>query len=65
MESTNYSKKIRAYRKLKGYTQQEFAKQVGMSVSVLGDIERGNREPNDTMLEQMAKVLNISKYQLL
>ncbi|MCL7749241.1 MULTISPECIES: helix-turn-helix domain-containing protein [Halalkalibacter] len=65
MESTNYGKKIRAYRKLKGYTQQEFAKQVGMSVSVLGDIERGNRQPNDTMLEQMAKVLNISKFQLL
>ncbi|MDT8862676.1 helix-turn-helix domain-containing protein [Alkalihalobacillus sp. MEB130] len=65
MESTNYGKKIRAYRKLKGYTQEEFAKQVGLSVSMLGEVERGNRLPNDTMLEQMARVLNISKFQLL
>ncbi|GAE28006.1 putative transcriptional regulator [Halalkalibacter wakoensis JCM 9140] len=65
MESANYGKKIRSYRKLKGFTQQEFAKQIGMSVSVLGDIERGTRMPTDTMLDQMAKVLNISKFQLL
>ncbi|MBP3953454.1 helix-turn-helix domain-containing protein [Bacillus suaedae] len=60
----NSGKRIRAYRKLKGYTQENFAKEVGMSVSVLGDIERGNREPDEQILERIAVVLNISEFDL-
>ncbi|WP_081734274.1 helix-turn-helix domain-containing protein [Halalkalibacter akibai] len=60
MDRTN-GKRIRAYRKLKGYTQQEFAKEIGVSVSVLGEVERGNRLPSEPVVERMATVLNISK----
>ena len=34
-------RRIRAFRKLKGYTQEGFAKALGVSVSVLGEVERG------------------------
>ena len=33
-------RRIRAFRKLKGYTQEGFAKELGVSVSVLGEVER-------------------------
>lgn len=61
MESKTNGRRIRAYRKLKGYTQEEFAKEIGMSVSVLGEVERGNRLPSELIIERMALVLNISK----
>ncbi|MFC0559616.1 helix-turn-helix domain-containing protein [Halalkalibacter alkalisediminis] len=64
MESRMNGRRIRAYRKLKGYTQEEFAKEIGMSVSVLGEVERGNRLPSEPILERMALILNISKQEL-
>ncbi|WP_144451640.1 helix-turn-helix domain-containing protein [Halalkalibacter nanhaiisediminis] len=65
MESASNGKRIRAYRKLKGYTQEGFAKEIGISVSVLGEIERGQRLPSELMLEKMSNVLNISQLELL
>ncbi|WP_084372484.1 helix-turn-helix domain-containing protein [Halalkalibacter krulwichiae] len=64
MESRNSGRRIRAYRKLKGYTQEEFARQIGMSVSLLGEVERGNRLASEPAIERMATVLNISKEEL-
>ena len=43
MEAEKWGRRIRAFRKLKGYTQESFAKDLGISVSVLGEIERGNK----------------------
>ncbi|MFC0472914.1 helix-turn-helix domain-containing protein [Halalkalibacter kiskunsagensis] len=65
MESRNNGRKIRAYRKLKGYTQEEFAKEIGMSVSVLGEVERGNRLATDSMIEKMTSVLQVPKHDLI
>ncbi len=42
MEAEKWGRRIRAFRKLKGYTQEGFAKELGVSVSVLGEVERGN-----------------------
>ena len=50
MEAEIWGRRIRAFRKLKGYTQEGFAKAMGISVSVLGEIERGNRLPTESML---------------
>ncbi len=36
-----------------------------MSVSVLGEVERGQRLPDELMLDRMSNVLNISKSELL
>lgn len=46
MEAEIWGRRIRAFRKLKGYTQEGFAKALGISVSILGEIERGNRLPS-------------------
>ena len=64
MEAEKWGRRIRAFRKLKGFTQESFAKKLGISVSVLGEIERGNRIPTDDLIEQIAIVLNISKDEL-
>ncbi|MBX4341346.1 helix-turn-helix domain-containing protein, partial [Mycobacterium tuberculosis] len=47
-----WGRRIRAFRKLKGYTQEGFAKDLGISVSVLGEVERGNRLPNDQLIQE-------------
>ena len=59
--------KIAYYRKKKGYTQADLAQQIGMSVSYLGQIERGNRGksfPLET-LYQIADALDIDVDTLL
>ncbi|MBB5174878.1 helix-turn-helix domain-containing protein [Texcoconibacillus texcoconensis] len=61
MEETVWGRRIRAFRKLKGYTQEDLANEIGVSISVLGEIERGNRQPTDEMIENISEVLNINK----
>lgn len=60
MEAEKWGRRIRAYRKLKGFTQESFSKELGVSVSVLGEIERGNRLPSDDFIEKIATALKIS-----
>jgi transcriptional regulator with XRE-family HTH domain len=60
MEAEKWGRRIRAYRKLKGFTQESFSKELGVSVSVLGEIERGNRLPSEDFVEKMAIALKIS-----
>lgn len=60
MEAEKWGRRIRAFRKLKGYTQESLAKDLGVSVSILGEIERGNRMPAVDFLEQVANLLNIT-----
>jgi transcriptional regulator with XRE-family HTH domain len=64
MEAEKWGRRIRAYRKLKGYTQEGFAKQLGISVSILGEIERGNRTPTGDLPEKMAQALKINLEEL-
>ncbi|RCW63022.1 helix-turn-helix domain-containing protein [Saliterribacillus persicus] len=60
MGNNIWGKRIKAYRKLKGYTQVGFAKEVGLSVSILGELERGNRVPTLELLQKIAKTLDVS-----
>lgn len=60
MEAEKWGRRIRAYRKLKGYTQESFSKKLGVSVSILGEIERGNRMPSDDFLRITTQILNVS-----
>lgn len=60
MEAEKWGRRIRAFRKLKGYTQEGFAKQLGLSVSILGEIERGNRTPSQEFLVNVSHTLNVS-----
>jgi transcriptional regulator with XRE-family HTH domain len=65
MEAEKWGRRIRAFRKLKGFTQEGFAKEIGVSVSVLGEIERGNRMPSDHLVETAAHALNVSVKDLM
>jgi transcriptional regulator with XRE-family HTH domain len=64
MEAERWGRRIRAFRKLKGFTQESFAKELGVSISVLGEIERGNRMPANELIEKIATVLRISQSEL-
>ncbi|MDF0727804.1 helix-turn-helix transcriptional regulator [Cytobacillus sp. S13-E01] len=64
MEAEKWGRRIRAFRKLKGYTQEEFAKSLGVSVSILGEVERGNRVPGDDFLLEVAERLNVTLEEL-
>ncbi|GGE54193.1 putative HTH-type transcriptional regulator YazB [Pullulanibacillus camelliae] len=65
MEAEEWGRRIRAFRKLKGYTQAQLAESLGISLSILGEIERGNRLPNETVIEQVAQVLGITVDELI
>lgn len=64
MEPTTLANRIRAYRKLKGYTQQELAERIGVSVAVLGSVERGTRKPKTDLLDKIASALKIGVEEL-
>lgn len=53
--------RVRAFRKLKGYTQQELADSVGISLAVLGAVERGNRRLEDQILNKIADFLEVTE----
>ena len=64
MEAEKWGRRIRAFRKLKGFTQEGFAKEIGISVSILGEIERGNRVPTEELLALVANILKIDLQEL-
>lgn len=58
------AQRIRAFRKLKGFTQQQLAEQTGISLAVLGAVERGNRRAEDQILNKIANVLGLELEEL-
>ncbi|MFI8688576.1 helix-turn-helix domain-containing protein [Rossellomorea sp. NPDC077527] len=65
METDKWGRRIRAFRKLKGFTQEGLAKELSISVSVLGEVERGSRIPKEEFLANVAEVLNIPLHDLI
>ncbi|MBC8080285.1 MAG: helix-turn-helix transcriptional regulator [Gorillibacterium sp.] len=57
--------RIRAFRKLKGFTQTGLAERMGVSVSVLGAVERGARRADPKLIELISEALDISPRELL
>ena len=64
MEAEKWGRRIRAFRKLKGYTQEALAKELSVSISMLGEVERGNRIPPESFLQEIAEHLNITVEEL-
>lgn len=56
-----FGRKMRAYRKLKHLTQIELAEQLGVSVAIVGSLERGTRMPTPQMVERLTEVLNVTE----
>jgi transcriptional regulator with XRE-family HTH domain len=59
MEAGQIGRRVRAFRKLKRVQQTELAKLVGLSTTVLGRIERGEKLPQEEMLAKIAQALHI------
>lgn len=64
MEKSRIGKRIKAFRKLKGFTQIDFAKELDVSINILGSIERGTREVPEELFEQIAETLKIDLEEL-
>ncbi|SDX84117.1 helix-turn-helix domain-containing protein [Paenibacillus sp. CF384] len=64
MEYDQLAGRVRAFRKLKGYTQQELAAKLSVSVAVLGSLERGTRKPDPKLLERISDTLGVSYSEL-
>ncbi|MEK5059880.1 MULTISPECIES: helix-turn-helix domain-containing protein [unclassified Paenibacillus] len=64
MENMQLARRIRAFRKLKGFTQQTLAEQSGISLAMLGMFERGTRKPTDEQLAVIAEALEITIVEL-
>ena len=59
MENDRLAQRIRAFRKLKGYTQQELAKKMDISGAILGAVERGTRRPDLKFMKKLSRTLNV------
>lgn len=64
MEDLQLAQRIRAFRKLKGFTQQELAERAGISLTMLGALERGNRQAEDQVLNKIVEALGITLSEL-
>jgi transcriptional regulator with XRE-family HTH domain len=56
--------RIKAFRKLRGYTQQQFSNECGLSLTIIGAIERGMRHLDRRTLDRMVGVLGVSEEEL-
>lgn len=64
MEKDTVAQRIRAFRKLKGYTQNELAEEIGVSIAILGSIERGTRRADPKILQKISDALKIELEEL-
>lgn len=59
------SKIIRSLRQNRNMTLEDLARQTGLSVSYLSEVERGKKQPSLETLEKISQTLNISRDALL
>ncbi len=58
MTKEELGERIRLYRKRGGYTQQEFAKILGISAATLSSYETGKTEPTIDIIGKIAALYN-------
>jgi transcriptional regulator with XRE-family HTH domain len=61
---TIFIQNLKKYRKQRGFSQMTFAEQCHTSTSYIGQIEIGNRFPSLSLIEKMARALQIKPYLL-
>ncbi|KEQ22703.1 MULTISPECIES: helix-turn-helix domain-containing protein [Paenibacillus] len=64
MEKNAIAQRIRAFRKLKGFTQNELAERLDVSIAVLGSIERGTRKADPKIVRKICETLGIEPEEL-
>ena len=65
MNTASIGKRIRKFRKAKGWRQEDFAEKIGLSVTYTGMIERGEKVPKLETFITIANTLEVSADLLL
>lgn len=65
MDYKDFGERVRKRRQQKGWTQEMLAKELGVSTSFVGHIERGSRKASLETLVQIVNVLDVSADYLL
>ena len=58
-------KNVRRLREEKGWSQEDYADRAGIHRTYVSDIERGRRNPTVTVVERLAKPLDVTAGTLL
>jgi transcriptional regulator with XRE-family HTH domain len=59
-----FGRRLRAYRKLKHWTQAELAETIGVSIAIIGGLERGTRMPTPAVMGNIIRVLHVTEEEL-
>ena len=59
------ARRIRAFRKLKGFTQTELAESVHVSIAIIGAIERGAKKADASLIQRISEVLGVDQKELM
>ncbi|MBX6352143.1 MAG: helix-turn-helix transcriptional regulator [Thermoflavifilum sp.] len=59
-----FGRRLRAYRKLKQLTQTELAEVLGVSVAMVGGLERGTRSPTPDLVKRICAALDVTEDEL-
>ena len=65
MEVSKMRSTLKTAREIKGYTQEEAAKLIGISTDTLGNYERGRSYPDIPILRNIENVYGVSYEQLI
>jgi transcriptional regulator with XRE-family HTH domain len=65
MENDQLARRIRAFRKLKGFSQTELAEAVGVSIAIIGAVERNARKADLMLIRRICEVLGVEQQELL
>lgn len=60
-----FAANLRHYRKLRGWTQEDFAEALGSDRTYVSSMERGIRNPSIQVVAKIAVVLEVEPYMLL
>ena len=64
MENDQLARRIRGFRKLRGFTQKQLADALTISLAVYGEMERGSRKIDDGVLQEIAEVMGVGLEEL-
>ena len=62
---TRLGRNVRRLREEKGWSQEDYADRAGIHRTYVSDIERGKRNPTVTVVEKLAKPLDVEPGRLL
>lgn len=65
IENIKFGKQVAALRRAKGLSQEQFSFRCKINRTYMGEIERGEKSPSLLVIAKIAKVLDISKSELM